>query len=47
MIKETEAIMETSVCDFLGTTKVSIEQPIQELFDECLNFISVTDFVFN
>ena len=47
MIKETESVMEASVCEFLGTTKVSIEQPIQELFDECLNFISVTDFVFD
>lgn len=44
MIKETEAIMEASVCEYLGTTDFSMEKPIQELFDECLNFISVTDF---
>ncbi len=30
----------------IETQKVSLEKPLQELFDECLSFISVSSFEF-
>ncbi len=35
---------QTKVMDTMEMKTVSLEKPIQDLFDECLSFISVTSF---
>ena len=43
MIKETDAIVEAGSC-MLDSSNADMRKPIQDLFDECLNFISVNSF---
>lgn len=42
MIKETDAIVEAM--SKLELSDMEMKKPIQDLFDECLNFISVSSF---
>ena len=43
MIKETNAIVEARGCK-QDSTDLDMCKPIQDLFDECLNFISINSF---
>lgn len=43
MIKETNAIVEARGCK-LDSADLDMGKPIQDLFDECLNFISINSF---
>ena len=39
-----ESIIASMEISRVETKQVDISEPIQKLFDECLNFISVNDF---
>lgn len=41
---QTEAIVASMEVSRAEMMEVDISQPLQTLFDECLNFISVNDF---
>ncbi len=41
---QTEAIVASMEVSRTETMEIDITQPLQTLFDECLNFISVKDF---
>lgn len=43
---QAEAISAMELMRADSTTEVNISIPLQTLFDECLNFISVNDFNF-